>query len=163
MSGYVYRCLTIVEQAGGKPVAAGLIAELIPELTIAQVRNSMRAYAQRNPDGNLIIMSPGVYAWRRINPEHDEPMERPCQVIDPGPGRDVILIERDGDQALWFQVGPVFEQGGMAEADPVLWVQYQRRYLDDDLRGPVLIPEAEWRKLVKIVDAHFDAKRYDYR
>jgi hypothetical protein len=65
-------------------------------------------------------------------------------------GPEVIAIERDGDQALWVRVGPVFDERGQ-EDRPGIWIAYQEHYMASDLQGPVLLTEKVWDLLVDAV------------
>lgn len=77
-------------------------------------------------------------------------------------GTIAIAIEEDDVQALWVRVGPVYFNHEIYD-EPGIWIEYQERYMDSDLRGPVLISAETWDELDKYVRrrlAKFDKSKY---
>lgn len=69
-------------------------------------------------------------------------------IDDDGP--QVIVLETDGDAALWVRVGPVF-YGGKTKIQGI-WIEYQSLYLKSNLTGPFLMSIENWKKLNKVVN-----------
>lgn len=78
---FIQKLLTIVERAGGQPMTSAAIAVAadMHGVTPNQIRDSLTAYARRNPQGPLARVSPGIFAWR-AGTAKTNPAEEPAPV-----------------------------------------------------------------------------------
>ncbi len=78
-----------------------------------------------------------------------------------GTGSEMVFTEAAPEgaipQSLWVRVGLVF-QGDEPLKDPGVWINYQHRYLESGLEGPVLMSPAAWRELNLEVEERLQAK-----
>ena len=58
-------------------------------------------------------------------------------------------------QSLGFRVGPVFETDSDEPTRQGLWIEYQERYMDSPMVGPVLLSREEWIHIRDFIDAKF--------
>jgi len=56
-----------------------------------------------------------------------------------------IVIDCEG-QALWVRVGFTYSHE-KEDKEPGIWIDYQKKYLDADMFGPILISKETWREL----------------
>lgn len=71
------------------------------------------------------------------------------------------IVERDGDQALWIRIGPVFTNN-VQEPDPGVWISYQEHYMASLLQGPLLLTRGLWNQLKDAVEARFEEGVVDH-
>lgn len=70
---------------------------------------------------------------------------------------DFIFVEEVPDgthmlpQALWTGVRPGYGPDGERLPEPTVWVQYQERYMNSSLTGPVAMSTESWDKLNEAV------------
>jgi hypothetical protein len=63
----------------------------------------------------------------------------------------MITVDESEDQRLWIRVGPVFH-GSKMHKQPGIWIEYQEKSMQSNLRGPVLLSPSVWRRLNKAVE-----------
>ena len=74
----------------------------------------------------------------------------------------LIAVDDLTSSAMWIRVGPIYD-GDTIRDQPGVWIEYQDRYINSDLRGPVLLSIEVWNELDKAVKsriAKFDKEAY---
>jgi hypothetical protein len=79
--------------------------------------------------------------------------------IEDDGGPQIVVRERDGQQALWIRVGPVFDEFGEKEPEPGIWIEYQETHMGSLLQGPVLLTYELWKQINQFVVAEYENTR----
>lgn len=76
--------------------------------------------------------------------------------LDDDGGPMIVLKERDGDQALWIRVGPVYTEDAQ-EHEPGIWISYQEHHMAAGLQGPLLLTPRLWAQLKTAIDERINS------